>query len=845
MDVSSYLEGTPNDIFTDTFVNIDDLCYYNRYFSGYSGIIKQGDQGYVNYIQAGDQIYPSTFYATNPNVGVSSLYDLVAENLFLEPYVEESNGIYASYNTDVIAVACNFSGYMETAMLIAPEKVSLIDEEDGLMVYFAFEVPYIDEELAEWKMETGHCQLHIHDIGLTENKTVEAYLLDPTRSYAAPASWNEDETALFDSYFNGVTPPFVTGASYAYSLESKETYDGVNLVYTDLASGNVLPAYQLSLEKEGYNITEEKGVFTKVLRDDEKGKLTTYTITMVYLPPEEQSGLHTIGFHYPKGVFQAEFKVRITNLAIRNAADFNAYVAANGLSAYIPALPADDTITRISGFEDRTANMNQYYGDYYLFYTSNNYMRLYIEDFEQAQDFALSYLLSLRNLGYTADAERGLGTVSIASPTWNDSFSSYVSITDPYSLSKSSYPGYLLLRYCLYTPEHYVTPTKNYVPLVIAKDERITSFAFYNQKGIPLYGWDPTDSNPIYFAFTALSGYEILGLSIEEDQGATITYQQSDDRYKISLSAAKLDSIHVVIAFEAAGYSLTVEVGEGADFAFLSLSDVGLVPENQYVSFVLTIASGYRLDSIYIKEQPTYAIRKITYLESAYEFNMPGFDATLVIQTHKVTPEEAKLLRLRIDATKLEFTQGDAFSFEGAIYAVYEDGREIEVTDNATFSGFDSSTLGEKTISVSYDDGKQSISATYVVKIVPSTYPTQVEGHRYVLKKRLGGVDTFFRFTFKENGMGEYTRTPVSANDSSSASIHFAYTQEGDSITMVLLEGSDSFSSFSTLRPFDSDIVDETTFNATGKLLEGGVFTITLYGVNGSSPSTQTFAFES
>ncbi|MBO6285460.1 MAG: hypothetical protein J6O18_04005, partial [Bacilli bacterium] len=72
-----------------------------------------------------------------------------------------------------------------------------------------------------------------------------------------------------------------------------------------------------------------------------------------------------------------------------------------------------------------------------------------------------------------------------------------------------------------------------------------------------------------------------------------------------------------------------------------------------------------------------------------------------------------------------------------------------------------------------------------------------------------------------------------------------SYTQEGDSITLVLLEGSDSFSSFSTLRPFDSDIVDETTFNATGKLLEGGVFTITLYGVNGSSPSTQTFAFES
>ena len=92
LDVTSYLEGTPNDVFTDTYVNIDDLCYYNRYFSGYSGIIKHKGLGYVNYQQIGDEIYPSSFYATNANVGVSSLYDLVGENLFLDTYQEEEGG---------------------------------------------------------------------------------------------------------------------------------------------------------------------------------------------------------------------------------------------------------------------------------------------------------------------------------------------------------------------------------------------------------------------------------------------------------------------------------------------------------------------------------------------------------------------------------------------------------------------------------------------------------------------------------------------------------------------------------------------------------------------------------
>lgn len=70
-----------------------------------------------------------------------------------------------------------------------------------------------------------------------------------------------------------------------------------------------------------------------------------------------------------------------------------------------------------------------------------------------------------------------------------------------------------------------------------------------------------------------------------------------------------------------------------------------------------------------------------------------------------------------------EFTQGDAFSSEGIVVtANYDDGTTKDVTDEATFSGYDMTTTGEQTITVTY--GEKTF--TYTITVNEYTQPKEV-----------------------------------------------------------------------------------------------------------------------
>ena len=123
----------------------------------------------------------------------------------------------------------------------------------------------------------------------------------------------------------------------------------------------------------------------------------------------------------------------------------------------------------------------------------------------------------------------------------------------------------------------------------------------------------------------------------------------------------------------------------------------------------------------------------------------------------------------------------------------------------------------------------------------PAVISTDVSGHSYTYLKRLAGADTTFSLTFNSDGTGTYTRTPKSSSDNTSATIYFTYVQTGNSVKLILASGSDSFTNFSTYRPFASDAVGTT--NETAVVNENGSISITLYGYNGGSAHTETFAF--
>lgn len=63
------------------------------------------------------------------------------------------------------------------------------------------------------------------------------------------------------------------------------------------------------------------------------------------------------------------------------------------------------------------------------------------------------------------------------------------------------------------------------------------------------------------------------------------------------------------------------------------------------------------------------------------------------------------------------FTVGNEFVFDGVVTATYSDDSTVDVTASATFSGYDMSTAGEQTVTVSYTEGETTVTTTYNITV--------------------------------------------------------------------------------------------------------------------------------
>ncbi len=89
-----------------------------------------------------------------------------------------------------------------------------------------------------------------------------------------------------------------------------------------------------------------------------------------------------------------------------------------------------------------------------------------------------------------------------------------------------------------------------------------------------------------------------------------------------------------------------------------------------------------------------------------------------------VTAEEestATLVSIALSGTyPTSFYQGDAFSHEGMIVtANYDDASSANVTSSATFSGYNMSTTGDQTVTVSYTENNVTRTQTYSITVNP------------------------------------------------------------------------------------------------------------------------------
>ena len=102
-----------------------------------------------------------------------------------------------------------------------------------------------------------------------------------------------------------------------------------------------------------------------------------------------------------------------------------------------------------------------------------------------------------------------------------------------------------------------------------------------------------------------------------------------------------------------------------------------------------------------------------------------GFTGVTVNYTKTGTgsgePVVKTLDSIAVTGMKQEFVEGDEFTFGGTCTATYNDGTTIDVTKDATFTGYDMNQIGEQTIYVSYKEGDVTANTSYKINISEKT----------------------------------------------------------------------------------------------------------------------------
>ena len=142
------------------------------------------------------------------------------------------------------------------------------------------------------------------------------------------------------------------------------------------------------------------------------------------------------------------------------------------------------------------------------------------------------------------------------------------------------------------------------------------------------------------------------------------------------------------------------------------------------------------------------------------------------------------LSSISISGYTTSFTQGDAFSFGGTVTAHYGDSSTGDVTNSATFTGYNMTTLGNQTVTVSYTEGSTTKTETYSITINEGTLSSiSVSGMTTSYSKN----DTFSfdgtcTVTFNNGYQKSVTPTSVSSPDMTmvgNKTVTVSFTQNG------------------------------------------------------------------
>ena len=143
-----------------------------------------------------------------------------------------------------------------------------------------------------------------------------------------------------------------------------------------------------------------------------------------------------------------------------------------------------------------------------------------------------------------------------------------------------------------------------------------------------------------------------------------------------------------------------------------------------------------------------------------------------------------ELSSISISGYTTAFVEGDTFAFGGTVTAHYADASTEDVTNSSTFSGYNMTTIGNQTVTVTY----QSQTATYQITVSAGTLNSiAVSGQTTTYTKNAAfSFDGTCTATFANGYQKEVTPTNVTSPDMSTTgnkTITVSYTYNGNTRT--------------------------------------------------------------
>lgn len=156
-------------------------------------------------------------------------------------------------------------------------------------------------------------------------------------------------------------------------------------------------------------------------------------------------------------------------------------------------------------------------------------------------------------------------------------------------------------------------------------------------------------------------------------------------------------------------------------------------------------------------------------------------------------PEEKELSSISVSGQTSEFTVGDTFSFGGTVTAHYSDSSSANVTNSATFSGYNLSQAGEQTVTISYTEDGVTKTTTYDIEVKEAPVPSKTLSYLLTEKSYVvsGKIGTFlYELTLDfTNKIATARRCPYDSGPSALADFYtqtFNYSANDSTITLSI-----------------------------------------------------------